>query len=702
MKDLSKRPLTRRLAGLAALLLAGAFMPGLGGASAAPLPNGGFQIEGDLVATSPALDWQTADPQHATDGTGAQDPTVYQTSSKENDPVSTWVSGTGAPPGKSDIGNHYWFDQVVDSHQWGYFAWDREKGTGTEYYFLELNQKPNSTNDPARPDRTVGDVRLMVHDHGNGTIDIASVETWTSNGWADVEPIAAEAATNAAVIPAAGLPWGSPFADKKDGSLGPEQFIEMALDLTAMNLIPTCPAAFTTVNFRSVTGNAGKMPDGETEADFSGKNLKDFISPLTVSLDKCADLKILKYDSDGTTPLKSVQFTITPSPLTGTGSLTATDGAANDLKADGTQAAADGVIEFFKTVPGVEYTVHEVAAPTGYIADVDQKVTPAPYASVSVSFTNKHVLTDLAVKKVDAADATKVLKDAKFALWMESNGKDGLQMVAVGATPADTAVSGGTCTTAVDGTCKVTGLDFGTYYWQEVSPPPGYKMPVANVSAAIAVTPAVAGTTMTATVFQDEAQTGALAITKSNSPTETEALAYGETITYTLTVTATGDLTQENVVVTDNIPGYDASYPTSGKTTYVAGSGKCTSGATCTAVYDATNHLLTWAIGDMTAATPVTLTFQVTVDVVATTGPVAAETIWNAGAVKSDQTTIQPSNVVKNPVSAVLGEKFVKPSGQPSKLPFSGIPATLLVAVGLVLIGTGTLMTRVRLARDTG
>ena len=66
-----------------------------------------------------------------------------------------------------------------------------------------------------------------------------------------------------------------------------------------------------------------------------------------------------------------------------------------------------------------------------------------------------------------------------------------------------------------------------------------------------------------------------LAIAKANDPTG--VVAFGSTVVYTLTVSVptTGGLPQTGVVVTDTIPGYDASQPTSGTATYVDGSAAC-------------------------------------------------------------------------------------------------------------------------------
>ncbi|WP_051653456.1 SdrD B-like domain-containing protein, partial [Kitasatospora cheerisanensis] len=66
----------------------------------------------------------------------------------------------------------------------------------------------------------------------------------------------------------------------------------------------------------------------------------------------------------------------------------------------------------------------------------------------------------------------KPLPGAVFQLWREANKSDGLQQ------DGDTADAkvGDPCTTGADGTCR-TVTDEGTYYWQEVTPPPGYRTP---------------------------------------------------------------------------------------------------------------------------------------------------------------------------------------------------------------------------------
>ncbi|MGC0421366.1 SdrD B-like domain-containing protein [Embleya sp. AB8] len=77
-----------------------------------------------------------------------------------------------------------------------------------------------------------------------------------------------------------------------------------------------------------------------------------------------------------------------------------------------------------------------------------------------------------AVRLVKNDQDGKPLAGAKFELWKETNGTDGLQPD--GATP-DTKI-GDACTTGTDGICT-RDVPPGTYYWQEVSPPEGYAPP---------------------------------------------------------------------------------------------------------------------------------------------------------------------------------------------------------------------------------
>ena len=189
--------------------------------------------------------------------------------------------------------------------------------------------------------------------------------------------------------------------------------------------------------------------------------------------------------------------------------------------------------------------------------------------------------------------------------------------------------------------------------------------------------------------------TGAMTIVKGVTPVAGNGVVvkFGDTLTYTLTASATGTLNQPNVVVNDYIPGYDPARPTSGKTTYVAGSAKCIGAGACTVSGPDASHQLTWSLGSMAAGTSRQVTFQVTIDdVTGAAGETVAVDILNAGAVKSDRTPTTPSNQVVTPVSKVLPVKVSKPPVV--VLPHTGatLPVGPMLGGAVALLGLGLLL----------
>ena len=129
----------------------------------------------------------------------------------------------------------------------------------------------------------------------------------------------------------------------------------------------------------------------------------------------------------------------------------------------------------------------------------------------------------------------------------------------------------------------------GSYYWIATYSGDANNKSVAGVCGEV-------GETSVVRVLQ-----GALNITKAVSPVAGggTVVEFGDTLTYTLTVSATGELTQNNVVVKDYVPGFDPARPSSGETTYVKGSATCVGSGTCTVTEPGANGLITWGLGDM-------------------------------------------------------------------------------------------------------
>ena len=274
--------------------------------------------------------------------------------------------------------------------------------------------------------------------------------------------------------------------------------------------------------------------------------------------------------------------------------------------------------------------------------------------------------------------------------------------------------------TAVAGTVSDGGVvssDGRTITWT-VSLPVGATKAFTYTGLVAAGTPAGTQLVNKATFLLKESTTthvvgsGALSLGKVVSPVAGDdvVVEFGDTLTYTLTASATGTLGQQNVVVTDYLPGHDPARPTSGSTTYVAGSAACVGAGTCTVTGPDANGLITWSLGDMAPGTSRQVTFQVVIDDVAgAAGETVAVDILNAGAVRSDQTPVTPSNEVTTPVTKVLGVKIPngeQPEEQPEDQPEdqtetqggtlphtgAGLPLGGLVGGGVAFLVLGALL----------
>jgi uncharacterized repeat protein (TIGR01451 family) len=161
---------------------------------------------------------------------------------------------------------------------------------------------------------------------------------------------------------------------------------------------------------------------------------------------------------------------------------------------------------------------------------------------------------------------------------------------------------------------------------------------------------------------------------------------YGQDLTYTLRVTATGQIDEHNVKVTDVVPAH---------TTFVSAS--CDS--PCTTSGPTAGGVVTWDIGTLAAGDSVDVTMAVNI----TTPPEKPadrqpETIPNVGLGASDEHPNVPSNKVHTRVIVVQPLKIVRTPHKPSKpqtkgsaLPFTGFDANSwgLAAILMVTVGAG-------------
>jgi uncharacterized repeat protein (TIGR01451 family) len=188
-----------------------------------------------------------------------------------------------------------------------------------------------------------------------------------------------------------------------------------------------------------------------------------------------------------------------------------------------------------------------------------------------------------------------------------------------------------------------------------------------------------------------------LTLTKENKPAD--VVEVGKDITYTLTATATGNISQANVVVSDVVPT---------GTTYVTGSAKCVAPATCTAAYNTATRTVGWPLGTMNPGDSIKVTFKVTVN----TGLDPKTVITNVGTVASALTSAT-SNETTNRLAEVKGEVIVGPTTPTTVTPAAvegetlpatgaGVPVGYLLGTGVGLIALGALLTALtRRSRST-
>jgi len=128
---------------------------------------------------------------------------------------------------------------------------------------------------------------------------------------------------------------------------------------------------------------------------------------------------------------------------------------ANELVVDNVSTGSDGKISFYK-VPEGNYVLEEVSAPEGYeIKNKTQNVTVKAGETTDVKVVNERVTGKLIITKVD--DTNKPIKDVTFEIY-DSEGYSVQKIV-----------------TDENGKASID-LNYGTYYYKEISAPEGYVM----------------------------------------------------------------------------------------------------------------------------------------------------------------------------------------------------------------------------------
>ena len=308
---------------------------------------------------------------------------------KEDNPLVTITDGS-VPPNKSDLTNFYFATQRVESettyaHTYLYLAWTRTNVLGSANMDFELNQVPPDLTKPGTQtlQRTAGDMLITYDFDKGGTYPSIAALFWVTAG------------SSNRCYAANRLPcWGDRIVLLNDGEEYESEYAEGAINQTAF---------FDNVNTLNEPGSTDGVPRaaftfGELAIDLSlvlpdafGENptkcsglssvflksrssssftaeIKDFIAPHLVSFSNCGAVKVVKTGKDasatgGTRPLSGAQFRL----------VRTADGAVIDTKTTG----ADGTICFDNVLLNTEnqFTVAEIASPTGYADSAAQQVT---------------------------------------------------------------------------------------------------------------------------------------------------------------------------------------------------------------------------------------------------------------------------------------------------------------------------------------
>ena len=368
----------------------------------ASAPGPGFAIIRDGISPNDSSGFAGGNSEDGYDGIG-------------NDKGWTFDS-KGTPSGKSDIGN-----VLVDSHRDAAnhlilaLGWDRGAGTGTQNFWVELNQ---AAHNQIMPPRTKGDVRINMDINGSSLQECESAQIWTGSQWGTPQNCdsVSDFGVNAAPVRdyfQSGHSSGNPRM------LPTNQFFELTIDLTALGAT-SCPVSgFSTFNMRTQEGNE----DGESS------RLKDLAQgPVDIPSD-CGVIQIVKKDfaTGERVTVPGTKFEVSPNPTAGAQDQTAKAVVDNNTAAAGLQDADPtvGSIKIVNVKPGVDYTVREIEAPTGYLLP-PACATDAEDADACTKKTLGHgetvVFTFKDRRKYDAPEVTKTAVatyDAKYTWDIE-------------------------------------------------------------------------------------------------------------------------------------------------------------------------------------------------------------------------------------------------------------------------------------------
>jgi hypothetical protein len=337
----------------------------------ASLPGSDFEIDEDanlVVDDAGNIDWASVDEIRQDDAATGQGDDSYKGGVKEDTVCPDETTGS-IPNNKSDLKTFGVYEEEGDPGFLHLF-WTRvQEPTGTTLMDFEFNQSSTGCTVGPNVVRTAGDLLVEYSIDQGGTRATITLREWvgdaTTGAWGPantLDPSLATGTINTSTILAAD-------ADGL-GELSPRTFGEASIDLSVIFDEGSCESF----------GSA--MLKSRASDSFTSQ-LKDFISPVPISLTNCGQVIIRKQtDPDGSTALFNYTKTFGTDPATGN-TFSLTD---------------DGVQTYTGVLFGTGYTVTEdlLTLPAGWDFDsVDCNVAANPSVGVTPDINGAVVTFDI-------------------------------------------------------------------------------------------------------------------------------------------------------------------------------------------------------------------------------------------------------------------------------------------------------------------
>lgn len=432
-----RRSHTSRAGRLAAVFVAagalalGGLQPAFATHALVGLAGSNFEIDADanlkLDDPAPSMDWATVGEARKADLPSGSGDDSFGQGASEDTAVPTVVDGS-IPPNKSDLKTFGTYLEVAGATKFLHLFWHRvQDPTGTTNMDFEFNQSSTQSANTITPERTQGDLLIQYDLSNGGTHPTLWLSTWetmdkTKCQASNKVPCWSTKSNLSSAGIAAGSINTSAILDTDSDGLGAisaRTFGEATVNFTALIPPGTC-TSFGSAYLKS------RSSDSFTSA------LKDFIAPLSVSINNCGSVRIVKTD-DANAPLAGAEFTL----YKDLGTIGGTRDPNVDVITDPVQKCTTGsagvctinsvLFGTYWVVETVVPTNHDPAPDTAITVTTDQMVTvtlvdPRQRGVIEITKTAKHFGRTLATPTEPNLTATFEVKKGSTVIMNGSSG----------------------------------------------------------------------------------------------------------------------------------------------------------------------------------------------------------------------------------------------------------------------------------------